>query len=663
MKIRKLGYVTLYALALAASIIQGGSPTQASRWAHRFSEGPSAPFLIISSNIEPSIEVLHRTPDAMLHEAYGDLFFINLPAADFTSFCMDRHCSPDSGWIIIDSKGQLNPQPDSVPTNFQSLWNYLSAFGIIDNKSDLSSYLSNHPENLDAHLLQSIMSLKAIEFSFDVNSNNGINISDLVGEAEQSLLQLPIDPSICDHPDFFELHSALSALVRLPPTKLNEIALLGPGLEKLGQSIELYIVSHPDAVMQWRAYGMISALTNFDRIPSILDKLEVIPDCAIPSGPLALHYGLAAKGDWQMLNQVGLFYGRWLQSSPSSNDQDRASNMLHLGSYTLEAALRTRNINQSCSELVNIRAYSGTAWSTAALQWRTFCENLAPEKLPDQITEILDSPAPPSPIFPIKLEPLVLECHDQVDLTWLIDSHPNWFSWIDDVLKSRANPLIPKTHWMLSRGAVHIGEGNFDQGGLKNLEQLLTSESPSPSRVDVLRAYLKRHPGFYPVANELRARLRPIGSRDPWILERMRICASLIESPDHVKPEYLSRSYSYISHEVTQLEDQIQVWPTNGNIWKAWQGWNQLLPTPKSILSLLDTLSWWGSQSRLTQAIPITVWEQACSEMAKRKEWLRLSSWCQQRLFPSNPNGGPDSALEAQRVSPWLAQARAHISK
>lgn len=646
-------------LCSAPSLGLSQDSIQKIRWRFKGETGSVQPFLLLAPESDRTLEALHITPEALRREAFGDVLFLNVPDQEFRILAQQVGSRADgASWIGVSSQNELVPLHREDCGDFGSLWARISPWSPPDTEQDLETFISRHPGNSDAEFELAVRRLKRIEFQLQAGGKLDSGFSQDLDEAAQSLRRLSDTQAWFSHPSFPGFEAALGILVRLGKEKREAIRPLEDSFRILKVSLQSELLRRPDSMSLWRAYGMLGALSDFNDLPRLLDNLEPLPGTPPPAGPVALHFGLSHRQEWALLRQVGKALTQSLLSNPQGTDAQRASAMLRSGSYALEADLREGLWQAAEADLTTIRAYSGSAWPTAAHEWRTFIANLTNGTIPAPLSAQLENPigGPAIPPCSIQSPPVQVRTKDAATRDLLIGNSAELKLLNNGELQWAFEPRLASGSWQLARNNQVIASGSYGQqrsGALWNYVNANTS-----TRAQVLEQYLERHPGNRPADLELLTILhRAMPDRDLEV-RYLELCDALEAPPAPLDAPVHSRTDVYIKKFISSLESRLMEAPMDSKAWMAWYGWNQCLERPSPILPLIASATCWGPPERFIQNLPLKVWGAAAHEMNSTRQWDLLASWCQHRLFPSHPPESKEDSDDLQVVSNFLTLAR-----
>lgn len=355
------------------------------------------------------------------------------------------------------------------------------------------------------------------------------------------------------------------------------------------------------------------------QMTAFLDQIPLVPPGAL-SGP----------GDWRAWHRVQMTLAFW----------------------RTEALAEQERWPEAIAALQEYRRLSGSEWAASRASLKGWFGRRpepmpkgaprAPEPAPQAFLGVCDLPALPDPPVP----------PSRLGLRLVIWGKPTWAAdWVSlrargslaaygpDELR-QAEPRPGDTERILAAGfpaqgwAVFRGEGDILARGeaAPDSERLaLQLEGVAPSRLQVLDAFLRKHPDQFDARKErydlVRARMP-----QPALEARMAEDAATAWLPLDFGPEapWISapdRWRTTAQKLVPELQAALERWPDSSPLWLAWMSWAAFLPKPPSVLGFARDLEVFGSRSAWAANLPAGVHRAILLEGRQARRFQELDDW------------------------------------
>lgn len=305
---------------------------------------------------------------------------------------------------------------------------------------------------------------------------------------------------------------------------------------------------------------------------------------------------------------------------------------------------------EASSAAQEARRWAGPSWGGVAGVLRHYfgppsserqAEPVKPGGAPQSFLDLLALPPldPPSTPAPKPLRFLVWGRPSWAERWKALRHTPPLGDWGPDELRDEAPTETdeaylqrlgsPAAGWAVFRGTTELivrGDGPPDPRAFA-----LQLAAVTPSRLQVLDAFLRRHPDHLDARRERFDLLRPRMPR-PEFEERLMEDAVLAGIPLDFGPEapWLRNVEGWRARArrvLPEVEAALHRWPGNAALWRQWTSWSAFLPEPPSSLTLAEGLSIFGRRSEWKARLPVAAHKAIASEFLRKRRFDEMADW------------------------------------
>ncbi len=617
----------------------------------------------------------------------GDLRIQPLSGVDLEQVRKARAWGQIPHWLALDRKGDVLDEGVASPTG-EALRGLLLSAGFRPTWDDLDHFIDLHPDHGTALVFRLgwAMSMARIRFRALERKGAAEGARPIPGARWFRLSPAKIlDPGRAAGWDR-EVADTLRRLSRLPDGwRFGDDLLIrvwldffgtaaapeiGPPLRDLRDGIQVAWQCFPESGSPgnlagggrptqvelgelWLACGR--GLPGEQGLPD-LPSLVPSPGRVWPT-PRTLN-ALASQA-WSSLKQVQMtgFLDKILLVPPGAHsgpDDWRAWRSVQrtLAFWRMESLAEQERWPEAITALQEYRRLSGSEWAasrTSLKQWfGRRSDSLpkgapqAPEPAPQGFLGVFDLPALPDPPVPASRPGLRL----------VIWGKPAWASdWASlcaggpladygpDELR-QAEPGPGDTNRILAAGfsaqgwAVFRGDSDILARGeaVPDPDRLaLQLEGVAPSRLQVLDAFLRKHPDHFDARKDrydlIRARMPQPALEARLVEDAAATWLPLDFGPDAPWISDLDRWRAAARKLVPGLQAALERWPDSGPLWRAWVSWVAFLPKPPSVLGFARDLAVFGARSAWTANLPADVHRAILREGRQARRFQDLGDW------------------------------------
>lgn len=188
---------------------------------------------------------------------------------------------------------------------------------------------------------------------------------------------------------------------------------------------------------------------------------------------------------------------------------------------------------------------------------------------------------------------------------------------------------LPVRGWAVFRGAMDILARGEDVPDPVRLA--LQLQGPSPSRIAVLDAFIRRHPHQLDARKERYDLIRPRMPL-PALEARMREDAATAHLPLDFGPDApwisdLEGWQAAARRVIPEAQAALERWPDRSFLWRTWVSWSAFLPQRPSVLALAQSLPVLGSRARWAADLPPEVHRAVARQGLEAGRTQELMDW------------------------------------